>query len=41
MLGEDVDMQNAINRLDQSKFSKLANFEELAGCNTSWMYLER
>jgi len=41
MVEEGVDVQDAINQLDQSKFSKLANFEELAGRNASWTYLER
>ena len=41
MVDEGVDVQDAINQLDQSKFSKLANFEELAGRNASWTYLER
>ena len=41
MVDEGVDVQDAINQLDQSKFSRLANFEELAGRNASWTYLER
>lgn len=41
MVDEGVDVQDAINRLDQSKFSKLANFDLLAGRNASWAYLER
>ncbi|WP_455365301.1 MBL fold metallo-hydrolase [Kaarinaea lacus] len=41
MVDEGVDVQDAIDSLDQSKFSKLANFEELAGRNASWTYLER
>lgn len=41
MVDEGVDVQDAINRFDQSKFSKLANFEELSGRNASWAYLER
>jgi len=41
MVEDGVDVQDAINRLDQSKFSKLANFELLAGRNASWAYLER
>lgn len=41
MVDEGVDVQDAINKLDQSKFSKLANFEELSGRNASWTYLER
>ena len=38
---EGVGMDDAIKGLDQSKFSKLANFDELAGRNASWVYLER
>jgi glyoxylase-like metal-dependent hydrolase (beta-lactamase superfamily II) len=41
MVDEGVDVQDAIDKLDQSAFSKLANFEELAGRNASWTYLER
>jgi len=41
MVDEGMDVQDAIDKLDQSKFSKLANFEELAGRNASWAYLER
>ena len=41
MVDEGIDVQDAINKLDQSKFSKLANFEELSGRNASWAYLER
>ena len=41
MVEDGVDVQDAINRLDQSKFSKLANFDLLAGRNASWAYLER
>lgn len=41
MVEEGVDAQDAIKRLDQSTFSKLANFELLAGRNASWAYLER
>ncbi|HEC19032.1 MAG TPA: MBL fold metallo-hydrolase [Gammaproteobacteria bacterium] len=41
MVDEGVDVQDAIDRLDQSRFSKLANFKELAGRNASWAYLER
>lgn len=41
MVDEGVDVQDAIDKLDQSKFSKLANFEELSGRNASWAYLER
>jgi len=32
---------DAIDKLDQSTFSRLVNFEELAGRNASWAYLER
>ena len=41
MVDEGVDAQSAIESLDQSGFSGLANFEELAGRNASWTYLER
>lgn len=41
MVEEGVDVQDAINKLDQSKYSKLVNYEELAGRNASWTYLER
>lgn len=41
MVDEGVDIQDAIDQLDQSRFSKLANFEQLAGRNASWVYLER
>jgi glyoxylase-like metal-dependent hydrolase (beta-lactamase superfamily II) len=41
MVEEGVDVQDAINNLDQSKYSKLVNYEELAGRNASWAYLER
>ena len=41
MVEEGVDIQDAINQLDQSRFSKLANYEDLAGRNASWTYLER
>lgn len=41
MVEEGVDVQDAINKLDQSKYSKLVNFEQLAGRNASWAYLER
>jgi len=36
-----VDIQEAIDSLDQSRFSKLANFEDLAGRNASRAYLEQ
>lgn len=41
MVEEGVDVQDAIKRLDHSRFSKLANFDLLAGRNASWAYLER
>ena len=41
MVDEGVDVQDAINKLDQSRYSKLTNFELLAGRNASWAYLER
>ena len=41
MVEDGVDVQDAIKKLDQSKYSKLANFELLAGRNASWAYLER
>lgn len=41
MVDKGVDAQSAIERLDQSHFSGLANFEQLAGRNASWAYLER
>ena len=40
MVDEGVDIQDAINQLDQSRFSKLAHFDDLAGRNASWTYLE-
>ncbi len=41
MVEEGVDVQDAIDGLDQSQFSKLANYEQLAGRNASWTYIER
>jgi len=41
MVEEGVEAQDAIDSLDQSRFSKLANFDLLAGRNASWAYLER
>ena len=41
MVDQGVDVQDAIKKLDQSRYSKLANFEMLAGRNASWAYLER
>jgi len=38
---ESVDIQDAINSLDQSAFSKLAHFKDLAGRNASRAYLEQ
>lgn len=40
MVEQGVDIQDAINKLDQSHYSTLANFENLAGRNASWTYLE-
>lgn len=40
-LENGVDLQTAIDTLDQSRFAKLENFEELAGRNASWTYLEK
>lgn len=41
MVEEGVDVQDAIDNLDQSRYSNLVNFEELSGRNASWAYLER
>ena len=41
MVDQGIDVQDAINNLDQSLYSKLANFETLARRNASWAYLER
>lgn len=41
MVEEGVDLQDAIKKLDQSRFSGLVNYEDLAGRNASWAYLER
>lgn len=41
MVDEGVDVQDAINKLDQSRFSKLANYDQLSGLNASRTYLER
>jgi len=38
---EGTGLQDAIDSLDQSRFSKLANFDDLAGRNASRAYLER
>lgn len=40
-LDNGVDLQDAINTLNQKKFSKLSNFKELSGRNASWAYIER
>ena len=41
MVDEGIEAQDAIDSLDQSRFSKLDNFDLLAGRNASWAYLER
>jgi len=41
MVDEGIDLQEAIEKLDQSQFSKLANYKELAGRNANWTYVER
>ena len=41
MVEDGVDIQDAINSLDQSRFSQLANFKDLAGRNASRAYLEQ
>jgi len=40
MVEQGVDMQSAIDKLDQSAFSKLENFEELAGRNANVAFQE-
>lgn len=40
-LDNGVDLQDAINSLNQKNFSSLANYKELAGRNASWTYIER
>lgn len=40
-LDNGIDLQDAINSLNQEKFSGMANFKELSGRNASWAYLER
>ncbi len=40
MIDSGVDMQDAIDQLDQSRFAKLDNFEELARRNASFAYRE-
>lgn len=39
-VNEGKDMQDAMAKIDQSRFAKLENFEELAGRNASFAYLE-
>jgi len=41
MVEEGVDLQEAIEKLDQSRFSKLTNYEELSGRNANLTYVER
>ena len=41
MIDDGVDLQDAIGRLDQSKYAKLAIYDQLAGRNASWAYIER
>ena len=41
MVDEGIDLQEAIEKLDQSKYSKLANYEDLAGRNANLTYVER
>ena len=41
MIDQGVDAQDAISKLDQSRFSKLANYEGLYGRNANLAYLER
>jgi len=36
-----VDLQDAINTLDQKQFADLVNYKEISGRNASWAYLER
>ena len=40
MVAEGVDMQDAIERLDQSAFAYLENYEDLAGRNANIAYQE-
>ena len=40
IVAQGVAMDDAIRRLDQSRFSKLENFQELAGRNANMAYLE-
>jgi len=39
-LEEDMEAQDAINTLNQTAYSKLANYDLLAGRNASWAFLE-
>lgn len=39
-LEQNMDQQDALKTLDQSKFAKLENYQELAGRNASFAYLE-
>jgi len=39
-LEDDLEAQDAINTLNQTAYSKLANFELLSGRNASWAFLE-
>jgi len=41
MVDEGVDLQEAIEKLDQSKYSNLVNYEELSGRNANITYVER
>ena len=41
MLEAGVDLQTAVEKLNQSAYAKLENFEELAGRNANLTYLER
>lgn len=41
MVDQGIDLQDAIQRLDQSAYSDLENYKELAGRNASWAYLEK
>lgn len=40
MVGQEVDGDEAIRRLDQSAYQHLVNFDELAGRNASWTFLQ-
>lgn len=41
MVDQGVDLQDAIDKLDQKAYSRLANYEALSGRNASWAYIER